>query len=119
MWFLAQGPAPSHLQVRTRRTAFGVARNVAEPLSKPGRHQVVEDGVDGGAQVEADTRDDVDALEDHLVLSGGHVNVAIHQAVHMEGSPAEAEDNDQHTWNTQEQGCDSVTQAGLFVHDDS
>lgn len=98
--FLARGAAAALLEVRTRRAAPGAARDVAEPLPEPRRHQVVEDGVDGGAQVEAGAGDDVDALEDRLVPSGRRVDVAPHQAVHVEGSPAEAEDDHQHAWKT-------------------
>lgn len=78
--------------------AFRITGDVTEHFSEPGGHEVVEDGVDGRAQVEADARDDVDVLEDLLVLLGRGVDVAPHQAVHVERSPAKAEDNHQHTW---------------------
>lgn len=41
---------------------------MTEHFSKPGGHEVVEDGVDGRAQVEEDSRDDVHVLEDLEVL---------------------------------------------------
>lgn len=71
---------------------------MTEHFSEPGGHEVVEDGVDGRAQVEANSRDDMDLLEDLEVLLGGCVDVAPDQAVHVEGGPAEAEHNHQHTW---------------------
>lgn len=76
---------------------LGVTGDVAEHFPEPSGHQVVEDGVDGGAQVEEDSRDDVDLLKDPEVLLGGDVHAAPHQAVHMKGGPAEAEDHDQNT----------------------
>lgn len=77
---------------------------MAEHFSKPGGHEVVENGVDGRAQVEADARDDMDVLEDLEVLLRGCVDVAPHQAVHVEGSPTETKHNHQHTW-TQGTNC--------------
>lgn len=71
---------------------------MSEHFSEPGGHQVVEDGVDGRAQVEADSRDDVDMLEHLEVLRGPGVDVAPHQAVHVERSPTKAEHNHQHTY---------------------
>lgn len=59
----------SHLEApRVFSPAVRVAGNVAKHFSEPGGHEVVEDGVDGGAQVEEDSRDDVDMLEDPAVL---------------------------------------------------
>lgn len=37
---------------------------MTEHLSEPGGHEVVEDGVNGRAQVETDARDYVDVFED-------------------------------------------------------
>lgn len=71
---------------------------MAEHFSEPGRHEVVEDGVDGGAQIEADSRDDVNMLENLEVVLRQHVDVAPHQAVHVKGSPAQTEHDDQDTW---------------------
>lgn len=75
-----------------RRPPLGVAGDVAEHFPEPGGHEVVEDGVDGGAQVEAHPGDDVDVL----VEVGVHVPPQ--HAVHVKGSPAEAEHDHQHTW---------------------
>lgn len=74
---------------------------MTEHFSELGGHEVVKDGVDGRAQVEADSGDDVDVPEDLDVLLRRGVNVAPHQAVHMEGSPAKAKHNHQHTWTGQ------------------
>lgn len=71
---------------------------MAEHFPEAGGHQVVEDGVDGGAQVEEDSGDDVDLLECPEVVLGGHVHAAPHQAVHVKRGPAEAEHHDQDTW---------------------
>ena len=90
-----------HLYAGAGRPAPGKTSNVTEHFPEPGGHEVVEDGVDGRAQVEEDTGDDVDVLEDLEVLLGRRVDVAPHQAVHVEGSPAEAEHNHQHTWTGQ------------------
>lgn len=70
---------------------------MAKHFSEPGGHEVVEDGVDGGAQVEENSRDDVDMLEDPAVLLVWYVDVAPHQAIDVEGSPTQAKDNHQHT----------------------
>lgn len=78
--------------------SVGVAGDVTEHFSEPGGHEVIEDGVDGGAQVEEDPRDDVDVLEDLVMLLERRVDVAPHQAVDMKGSPTQAEDDHQHTW---------------------
>lgn len=43
---------------------------MTEHFSEPSGHEVVEDGVDGRAQVEADSRDNVDLLIDHAVHLG-------------------------------------------------
>lgn len=74
---------------------------MTEHFSELGGHEVVEDGVDGRAQVEADSRDNVDVLEDLEVLLGREVNVAPRQAVHVEGGPAKAKHNHQHAWTGQ------------------
>lgn len=67
--FFTQGAALSHLEApRVFFPAVRVAGNVAKHFSEPGGHEVVEDGVDGGAQVEENSRDDVDMLEDPAVL---------------------------------------------------
>lgn len=76
-----------------------MAGNVTEHLSEPGGHEVVEDGVNGGAQVEEDPRDDVDVFEELVPLVGRGVDVAPHQAVHVKGSPAEAKHHHQYTCN--------------------
>lgn len=94
---LTQAAALGHLQSGGLGPAFRVIHHVEEHLSKPGGHDVVEDGVDGGAQVEADSRHHVDVLEDLEVLVGGGVHEAPHQAVDVEGSPAEAKCHHQHT----------------------
>ena len=41
---------------------------MTEHFSEPGGHEVVEDGVDGRAQVEADSGDNVDIPKDLGVL---------------------------------------------------
>lgn len=92
---LALNATPRHLQAGGRRRPPGVTGEVGEPLPEAGGHQVVEDGVDGGADVEEDPGDDVDLLEDPEVVLGGHVHAAPHQAVHVERRPAEAEDRHQ------------------------
>lgn len=56
---LAQSAALGHPHAGARRPSFGAA-DVTEHLSEPGRHEVVEDGVDGRAQVEEESRDDVE-----------------------------------------------------------
>lgn len=100
--FLAQGAALGHLYAGTRRRpAAGITSNVTEHFPEPGGHEVVEDGVDGRAQVEEDSGHDVDGLEELEVLLGRGVDVAPHQAVYVEGSPAKAEYNHQHTWTDQ------------------
>lgn len=71
---------------------------MTEHFSEPGGHEVVEDGVNGRAQIEADSRDDVDSLEDLVV------NVVPYQAVHVKGSPAKAEHDHQHTWRDEKDG---------------
>lgn len=98
--FFAQSAALSHLKPEASWPAFGAACEVAEHFSKSGRHEVVQNGVNRWAEVKEDSGDDVDFLEDLLVLSRRFVNVAPHQAVHMEGSPAKTEDNHQHAWTT-------------------
>lgn len=95
---LAQGAAPRHLQAGAGRAPPGATGEVAEGLPEAGGHQVVEDGVDGGAQVEEDSGDEVDLLEDPEVVLGGHVHAAPHQAVQVKRGPAEAEDHDQDAW---------------------
>lgn len=95
--FLTQSAALRHLYAGALRPAVGVAGDVTEHFSEPSGHEVVEDGVDGGAEVEADSGDDVDVLEDLEVLLVRGVNVAPHQALHVEGSPAKAEHDHQHT----------------------
>lgn len=94
--FFSQSAAPSHLKLEAGWPGFGAAREVAEHFSEPGRHEVVQDGVDRRAEVEEDSRDDVNFLKDLLVLSRGLVDVAPCQAVHMEGSPAKTKDDHQH-----------------------
>lgn len=71
---------------------------MTEHFSEPGGHEVVEDGVNGRAQVEADSRDDVDKPEGIAVQLGRFVKVVPHQAVHVKGSPTKAEHDHQHTW---------------------
>ena len=95
--FLTQGAALGHLLAEACGPAVMITSNVTEHFSEPGGHEVVEDGVDGRAQVEEDPGDDVDELEDLEVLLGRGINVAPHQAVYMEGGPAKSEHNHQHT----------------------
>lgn len=96
--FLTYGAALGHLKAGLHRPAVRVTCDVTEHFSEPGGHEVVEDGVDGRAQVEEDSRDDVDMLKDLEVLLERWVDVAPHQAVHVEGSPTDAKHNHQHTW---------------------
>lgn len=70
---------------------------MTEHFSEPGGHEVVEDGVNGRAQVEADSRDDVEVPVDRVVLLE-RVSVVPHQAVQVKGSPTKAEHDHQHTW---------------------
>lgn len=99
--FLPQSAALGHLEAGTWWPAVSKTGHVTERFSEPGGHEVVEDGVDGRAQVKADSREDVDVLEDLEVQLGPGPNVAPHQAVHMERSPAKAEHNHQHAWTGQ------------------
>lgn len=89
---IAQNAALGHLQAGVSGEPPGAAGDVSEHLPEAGGHDVVEDGVDGGAQVEAHAGDDVEVAK-RLV-----VHVSPHQAVHVEGRPAEAEHGHQHTW---------------------
>lgn len=73
---------------------------VFEHLSEPGGHEVVEDGVDGRAEVETDSGDNVDVFKYFQMVHRPGVDVAPHQAVRVEGSPAEAEYDHQHTCQT-------------------
>lgn len=99
--FLPQSAALGHLEAGTWRPAVRKTGHVTECFSEPGGHEVVEDGVDGRAQVEADSGEDVDMLEDLEVQLGPGPNVAPHQAVHVERSPAKTEHNHQHAWTGQ------------------
>lgn len=63
MWLLAQNAALGHLQAGTRGEPLGAAGDVSKHLPEAGGHNVVEDGVDCGAQVEAHPGDDVEAGE--------------------------------------------------------
>lgn len=96
--FLGQGAALGHLWRGAHLRIVRVTRYATEHFSEPGGHEIVEDRVDGGAQVEENTGNNVDMLEDLEVLIGWGVDVAPHQALHVEGGPAEAEHNHQHTW---------------------
>lgn len=53
--FLTHSAALGHLKAGAGRPPVGTAGNVTEHLSEPGGHEVVEDGVNGGAQVEKDS----------------------------------------------------------------
>lgn len=97
--FLDQGAALGHLWAGAHPPVVRVARHVTEHFSEPGGHEVVEDWVDGRAQVEENTRDYVDVFEDLTVLIRRGVDVAPHQAVHMKGGPAEAKHDHQHAWD--------------------
>lgn len=99
--FLAQSAALGHLEAGAWPPAVGKTGHVTERFSEPGGHEVVEDGVDGRAQVEADSGEDVDVLEDLEVQLGPGVDVAPHQALHVERSPAKAKHNHQHAWTGQ------------------
>lgn len=71
-----------------------VTHHLLKHLPETGGHQVVEDGVNGRAQVEEDTRNDVDILvdlKDLSVVAGALVHEAPHQAIGVERSPADAE----------------------------
>lgn len=63
MWLLAQNAALGNLQAGARGVPLGAAGDVSKHLPEAGGHNVVEDGVDCGAQVEANPGDDVEAGE--------------------------------------------------------
>lgn len=89
---VAQDAAPGHLQAGASGEPLGAAGDVSKHLPEARGHDVVEDGVDCGAQVETHPGDDVEVAV-RLV-----VHVPPHHAVHVERSPAEAEHSHQHTW---------------------
>lgn len=63
------------------------------------RHGIVEDGVDGGAQVEEDHRHHAAVLGERREQRGGGVQRAeLQVAAHVEGQPAEDEGEDHHHW---------------------
>lgn len=75
-----------------------MTRDLLEHLPEAGGHEVVEDGVDRRAEVEEDPGDDVDVLEDQVVVASPGVYEAPHEAVNVERSPADAEDDHQYAW---------------------
>lgn len=90
--------ATKGLQVQGR---LGATQGLLEGLAILDRHQVVQDGVNGGGDVVADARHVheilVDGSEDVRVLE---VDVA--QALGVEWDPAEEKGNDHHGWRQKE-----------------
>lgn len=89
---VAQSAALGHRQAGTSGEPLGAAGDVSKHLPEARRHNVVEDGVDRRAQVEAHPGHDVEVAV-RLV-----VHVPPHHTVHVERSPADAKHSHQHTW---------------------
>lgn len=73
---------------------FAATHHLFKHLPKAGGHQVVQDGINGRAQVEEDPGNDVDVLvylKDLYVVAGSLVHEAPHQAIGVKWSPADAE----------------------------
>lgn len=80
----------------------GLAEEAGHGAAVLPRHGVVEDGVDGGAQVEEDHRHHAAVLGERGEQRGGRVQRAeLQVAAHVEGQPAEDEGEDHHHcgWN--------------------
>ena len=80
------------------------ADELTETLPEARGEQVVDDGVDGGAEVEHDAGQDVDALVDAVQEVGPPADGTPEEALDVEGSPAEAEHNHDHRCRAREGG---------------
>jgi len=67
------------------------AHQLPEALAEPRRQQVVDDGVDSGAEVEEHAGQDVHALVDGVHVVRPLADGAPQQPLHVEGCPAHAE----------------------------
>lgn len=77
----------------------GLAEEAGHGAAVLPRHGVVEDGVDGGAQVEEDHRHHAAVLGERREQRGGRAQRAeLQVAAHVEGQPAEDEGEDHHHW---------------------
>ena len=85
--------------VRARRRLAGpAAHDLPEHLAETRRHEVVEDGVDGRAEVKEHAGDEVHVLEGLQVVLAPVADEAPHQAVRVERRPADAEHHYQDDW---------------------
>lgn len=97
---IAEGAAECH-PGHTERLLPGdgvtrtMTHDLLEHFPKAGGHEVVQDGVDGRAEVEEDSGDDVDILEDLEDLIGPLGDEAPHEAVSVKRSPADPKDHHQ------------------------
>lgn len=65
------------------------AHHLPEHIPEAGGHEVVQDGVGRGTEVEEDAGDDVDILEHRQVVTGPVADKTPHQTVGVEGRPAD------------------------------
>lgn len=97
-WDFAQGAAhrnPRHAQraFPWDGTPFVVAHHLFKHLPEAGGHEVVENRINGWAQIEEDPRDDMDVLvdlENLHVLTALLVHETPHESIGVERSPADA-----------------------------
>src|SRR4029434_1852446 len=76
-------------RAQTALAQTALAHHPLEHLTEAAGHEVVEDAVDGEAEVEEDAGDDVDVLEDVQLVAGPVVDETPHKAIGVEWSPAD------------------------------
>lgn len=88
----ADGVAGQRVRVPPGRMAAGeaeIAQRGEEDLAVGCRHQIVEDGIDGGADVEQDVGEHVEIVVEVVQVIGPLRDVAKHEAASVIGQPAD------------------------------
>ncbi len=78
-----------------------LTHHLTEHFSEAWRHEVIQDGIDHGAQVEEDAGKKMHILKDMVFVCSPVVNVAPHDTIDVKRSPADSKHNHQCTCQTQ------------------